>query len=418
MKTLKKILSVYILTIIIISCEKEELNLSPDTVRNIPYPAHINYKGNHIKPNNFDQSELDNQTSTFYNAWKNKYVKNDCKTGEFYIYSGDGAKTVSEAHGYGMMIMCFMAGYENYAQAYFDGFFKYFKSHPSTINNYLMDWQQLTCNDTPSSDDDAASDGDIDIAFSLLLAHKQWGSEGDINYLDEAKTIIDAIMQEEINQNTWTVKLGDWCNSDDPSYYYGTRTSDFISSHFKSFAIATNNSNWNLVIDKCYDLINTIQNTQSPATGLMPDFIINTNTSPISAGQNYLEDIYDGDYYYNACRFPWRIGTDYLISGDNRAKLALDKINLWLIEATSEDVLPISNGYRLDGTPIYDWNDATFIGPFAVGAMANVTNQNWLNKLYEELITNNDLQNGDYYSNTIKLLSMITISGNYWNPEL
>jgi endo-1,4-beta-D-glucanase Y len=44
-----------------------------------------------------------------------------------------------------------------------------------------MDWQQVSCKDSPSTDDDAASDGDIDIAFSLLLAHKQWGSEGIIN---------------------------------------------------------------------------------------------------------------------------------------------------------------------------------------------------------------------------------------------
>jgi len=418
MKNLKKILRVFTGVILIISCEEEEQNLSPDSFRNIPYPAHTNYLGIHIKPNNYGQSELDNQTSAFYTAWKNEYLKNDCKTSEYYIYSGDGANTISEAHGYGMMIMCFMAGYENYAKSYFDGLFNYYKSHPSTINNHLMDWQQLSCDDSPSSDDDAASDGDIDIAFSLLLAHKQWGSEGNINYLAEAKTIIDAIMQEEINQNTWAVKLGDWCESSDPNYYYGTRTSDFITSHFRTFLIATNNSNWNLVIDECYNLINILQNTQSVTTGLVPDFIINTNTNPIPAGQSYLEDIYDGDYYYNACRFPWRIGTDYLISGDNRAKLALNKINSWLIGSTSEDVVAVSNGYQLNGTPIYDWNDATFIGPFTVGAMADITNQNWLNMLYEELITKNDLQDGDYYSNTIKLLSMITISGNYWNPNI
>jgi endoglucanase len=417
MKFSYKILNVFVLVILVTSCEKEQ-DLSPDNIINIPYPNHTNYIGNHIKPDNYSQSELDNQTSTFYKAWKNVYLKNDCKTSEYFIHSGDGAKTISEAHGYGMMIMCFMAGYENYAQSYFDRLFNYYKSHPSRINNHLMDWQQLSCDDSPGSDDDAASDGDIDIAFSLLLAHKQWGSEGNINYLSEAKTIITAIMQDEINPNTWTVKLGDWSNTSETNYYYGTRTSDFITSHFRAFSIATNNSNWNLVIDECYNLINIIQNTQSVTSGLVPDFIINTNTTPIPAGQNYLEDIYDGDYYYNACRFPWRIGTDYLINGDNRAKLALNKINSWLISSTSGNINAISNGYQLNGTPIYNWNDATYIGPLSVGAMADITNQNWLNMLYEELITNNDLQDGDYYSNTIKLLSMITISGNYWNPDL
>jgi endoglucanase len=413
-----KMLSISILFLLLASCEKKP-DIPPDTIQpNIPFPAHTSYTGSNIKPDNYSQSELDNQTRAFFTEWKNEYFKTDCRKGEFYIYSGNDANTISEAHGYGMMIMCFMAGYENRAKSYFDGLFNYYKSHPSNINSHLMDWQQFTCDDPPDSDDDAASDGDIDIAFSLLLAHEQWGSNGNINYLAEAINIINAIMQDEINQNTWTVKLGDWSNSSDLNYYYGTRTSDFITSHFRVFAIATGNANWNLVIDECYNLINIIQSAQSVITGFVPDFIINTNSTPIPAGQNYLEDIYDGDYYYNACRFPWRIGTDYLINGDNRAKLALNKINSWLINSTSGNILTISNGYRLNGTPIYNWNDATFIGPLTVGAMTDITNQNWLNMLYEELITNNDLQDGDYYSNTIKLLSMITISGNYWNPDI
>jgi hypothetical protein len=225
-------------------------------------------------------------------------------------------------------------------------------------------------------------------------------------------------MQDEINPDTWAVKLGDWCNSGDPDYYYATRSSDFITSHFRVFSIATNNSDWNLVIDECYNLINIIQTTQSVTSGLIPDFIVNINATPIPAGQNFLEDIYDGDYYYNACRFPWRIGTDYLLNGDNRAKIAVTKINSWLKSSTSGNVSSVSNGYKLNGIPFYDWNDATFIGPFAVGAMSDISNQNWLNMLYEELITNNDLHDGDYYSNTIKLLSTLTISGNYWNPDI
>jgi endoglucanase len=414
----RKILSIFTLVSLLISCKKNQ-DIPPDTIQpNVPFPAHTDYSGIHIKPGNYSQSDLDAQTSAFYSEWKDEYFKTDCKAGEFYIYSGNDANTISEAHGYGMMIMCFMAGYEIRAKAYFDGLFNYYKSHPSNINNHLMDWQQLSCSDEPAEEDDAASDGDIDIAFSLLLAHKQWGSDGNINYLSEAKAMINAIMQDEINSETKSVKLGDWCKPGDQKYYYGTRSSDFITSHFRAFSGATGNSDWNLVIDECYYLINTIQNSYCTTTGLLPDFIINVQTAPLPAGANYLEDAYDGDYYYNACRFPWRIGTDYLISGDSRAETCLNKINSWLINSTSGNVQNISNGYKLSGTPIFDWNDATFIGPFAVCAMSDVSNQNWLDKLYEELLSNNDLADGDYYSNTLKLLSMITISGNYLNPEI
>ena len=89
-----------------------------------------------------------------------------------------------------------------------------------------------------------------------------------------------------------------------------------------------------------------------------------------------------------------------------------------LANSTAKNINNISNSYRLNGTPIYNWNNATFLGPLTVGAMIDLANQNWLNDLYNELINNNDILEGDYYSNTIKLLSMITISGNYWNPDI
>ena len=403
----------FILVLILIN-EFSSLGQSP----NFSFPNHTLYATNHIKPNNYSQAELDNHARSFYDEWKQEYLKNDCgNSNEYYVLSGNGAKTISEAHGYGMMITAYFAGYDVNAQTYFDGLYNFYKTHPSNINSTLMDWQQITCNDTPSSDDDAASDGDIDIAFGLLLAHAQWSSNGTVNYLDEATNIINAIMQDEINQATWTVKLGDWCAASDPGYFYGTRPSDFITDHFRSFLIATNNTNWNNVIDTCYSLIENMQTNYSSTTGLIPDFIINVNTTPEPAAANYLEDIYDGDYYYNACRVPLRLGTDYLVNGDIRAKTAINKINTWLISSSSSNVNNISNGYSLNGTAIYNWNDATFVGPLTVGAMLNTSNQTWLNSLYENLFSDNDLVNGDYYSNTLKLLSMIVISGNYWSPD-
>ncbi len=386
--------------------------------QNYPFPNHTAYSGSHIKPDNYTQAELDSQAESFYDEWKAAYLKNDCgNSNEYYVFSGGGAINVSEAQGYGMMIEAYFAGYDPNAQTYFDGLYHFFKAHPSYINNNLMDWQQITCNDSASSDDDSASDGDIDIAFALLLADAQWGSNGSINYLAEAQTVIAAIMQDEINPNTWTVKLGDWSDAGNPGYYYGTRSSDFITDHFRSFFCASGDSSWLKVVDTCYALVADMQTNYSPSTGLIPDFITDVNTTPAPAGPNYLEGPYDGDYYYNACRVPWRLGTDYLLHGELRAKTAVNNINNWLVGATGANVGNISNGYILDGTAIYNWNDATFIGPFAVGAMADVGQQAWLNDLYTELVVNNPLSGGDYYSNTLKLLSMIVLSGNYWTPS-
>lgn len=413
------VLNFFLMSVILLSCKKdsaphvETLRLSPA----LPFPTHTKYVGEYIQPSSYSQFQLDSHVRVFYTGWVAEYLKNTCVEDEYFVASSTGNATVSEAHGYGMLIMCYMAGYETNAKTYFDGLYKYFKSHPSSINPYLMDWEQINCADS-TDDDDSASDGDIDIAFALLLAHSQWGSDGTINYLAEAKNVVKAIMQDDINHQTWTVLLGDWCDSGESNFYYGTRSSDFITSHFKTFARATSNNDWNAVADKCYELTDYFQTNYSSVSGLMPDFIVNTNTTAVPSGADYLEGIYDGNYYYNACRFPLRIGVDYLTSGDARAKKAVNKINNWLITASKNNVDKISSGYYLNGTALYDWHDASFIGPFAVGAMLNTTQQDWMDAVYEELLITDPIGDGDYYSHTLKLLSMIIISGNYWNPNI
>ncbi len=99
---------------------------------NKPFPQHISYTGTHIKPNNYSQTELDNHVTSFYDEWKTEYLKNDCgNSNEYYVFSGNGAKNVSEAQGYGMMITAFMAGYDSSAKLYFDGLYNFYQAHPS-----------------------------------------------------------------------------------------------------------------------------------------------------------------------------------------------------------------------------------------------------------------------------------------------
>jgi len=47
--------------------------------------------------------------------------------------------------------------------------------------------------------------------------------------------------------------------------------------------------------------------------------------------------------------------------------------------------------------------------------MIDSKNQQWLNDIWDYLIAFK-LKDFDYYDNTIKLLDMIIISGNYWKP--
>ena len=386
--------------------------------QNFPFPNHTQYHGSFIQPSQYTQTELDNHITTFYDLWKSDYLVNGCDTDHYYIYFADGnTNTVSEAMGYGMLIIPLMAGYDSDAQLQFDGLYRYYRAHPSSIMPRLMAWKQITgCID--SDGPDSASDGDIDIAFGLLLAHAQWGSLGAIDYLEEAKLIIDDIMganrvKGDINQDYYSVKLGDWVTSG--SRMKSTRTSDFIMDHFRVFARATNDTNWYHVVNECYSLINDIQTNYSSQTGLLPDFIIDVHNNPKPANADFLEGDHDGHYSYNACRDPWRMASDYLTSGDNRAKDATVKIAQWLKTSANGNINKVYAGYKLDGSKFVSWDDNSFTAPFTVGAMLDTANQAWLNTLYGSIKTYNT--NGGYYDNTLTLLSMITISGNYWVPD-
>ena len=404
---MKKFL-VLILAIILWGCHSHK------TEPQKPFPQNTQFSVNFIIPDNYTQEQINEQTSNFYDKWKHRYVK-PCGNTYFIDYNGQGWN-VSEGLGYGMMIMAYMAGYDNKAKEYFDGMFNFYKKHPSKINNNLMAWQQIeNCEDNPNGGSDAASDGDLDIAYSLLLADKQWGSYGEINYLQEAKKIIKAIMQDEINHETYAVKLGDWSSKDDTTYFYATRSSDFILDHFRTFSLFTTNTQWDSVTNECLKITNVIQSQYSSTSGLLPDFIQakKNNISPVNA--NFLESKYDGNYYYNACRVPWRLTVDYLLWGDNNTLNIIQKFNKWIISSTDEDINKIASGYYLNGTTIHsDYQDICFYGAFAVSAMLT-NNQQWLNNLYKKMI-NDNIDDNSYFPNTLKMLYLLTISQNIWKP--
>jgi endo-1,4-beta-D-glucanase Y len=380
-----------------------------------PFPQHVMYFTGTIKPNHISQAQLDNAVSSFYIQWKKRFTKSTTDKAESFVwFENKGNKQcVSEGQGYGMIIVTLMAGFDPSAKAIYDNLFRYYKSHPSGKSKHLMAWAQYS--NGKDLDKTSASDGDMDIAYSLLLADKQWGSKGTINYLEEAKATINAIMQFEINHKTWSILLSDGVESESKDYF-DTRSSDFMPSHFKAFRRATHDVRWTNVIDSEYRLFSKMQDEYSPDAGLIPDFIINLNKNPKPAGPYFLESKYDGSYNYNACRIPWRIGVDYLLSGDRRSKVIVDKINQWIRGTTKNDTYNISAGYTLAGNDIKGryFEALSFVAPFAVSAMDDAKNQAWLNKVWDYL-TGFKLKDYDYYDNSIKLLDMIIVSGNYWD---
>jgi hypothetical protein len=150
---------------------------------------------------------------------------------------------------------------------------------------------------------------------------------------------------------------------------------------------------------------------------LLPDFAEFKNNAYVPAKANFLEDDTDGDYSWNSSRIPWRIATDYILSGDTRALTQLNTLNNWIQTSTNQNPQNIRAGYELDGTPLVNYDDLAFIAPFAVSAMISSSNQAWLNTLWT-FINQQPSANEHYYANSIRLLCLIVVSGNWWTPSM
>ncbi len=405
-----------------------------------PFPQHMTYTEGTIKPNHVTQSQMNAEVALLYDEYKKKYIKkNSYDQSQYYVWYNDGgwngdAITVSEAHGYGMMITAIMAGHDPEAKTIFDGMYRFFRAHPSALHPDLMAWQQADRDGAivDVNGTDSAIDGDMDIAYALLLADKQWGSSGDINYKQEATKVINAIMESEVHPEHFHLQLGDWVptGEGEPSFKPASRPSDFMLQHLKEFHKATGDERWQKVIDTTYRIINNVHEQYSPDTGLLPDFVYRDPADgkykpvtefewPTESG-HFLESEFDGAYNYNSCRTPWRIASDFLLTGDTSAFDQLTTMNNFISEKHSSPS-EIWSGYSLDGTTkLSEWDGGLeFTAPFMVSAMIHESNQDWLNSLWDyhtEEANSTALEYRYYYGNSIRLLSMIVVSGNWWSP--
>jgi endo-1,4-beta-D-glucanase Y/regulation of enolase protein 1 (concanavalin A-like superfamily) len=402
------------------------LMLMSALAQNFPFPQHFPYAAGTVKPSSVTQSSMDSTVTSFWSTWKSRYLKPTGTGGRYYVnynlegQGTTGAATVSEAHGYGMVLVAYMAGADASAKTYFDGLYNYYKDHPSQNNAFLMAWQQNT-SFVNMGGADSATDGDMDIAYSLLLADKQWGSGGTINYLQAATNMINAIMQSDVNQSQWTLRLGDWATSGTSqgfAYATATRPSDFMFDHMRSYYEATGDGRWTNVINKTCTVINTIFNNNSPSTGLIPDFVVLNGSTYQPAPANFLESANDGKYDYNSCRTPWRFATDYLLRGSSASLTEEQKMNSWIQSSSGGNATKVYPGYSLSGTPSNtSYTDSAFTSPFGVCAMINSANQTWVNSIWSWNVSGGITANDGYFGNSIKMQCIIVMSGNWWKPS-
>ena len=111
------------------------------------------------------------------------------------------------------------------------------------------------------------------------------------------------------------------------------------------------------------------------------------------------------------------MATDHLVSGQPRALTAAQKINTWIKGKVGNSAALVVDDYTLAGASSAEaiGTAMSFSAPLAVSAMSDGSNQAWLNSLWSQIIAT-PLANEEDYGNTLKMVSMIVVSGNWGAP--
>jgi len=273
----------------------------------------------------------------------------------------------------------------------------------------------------------AATDADEDMAWALVMADKQWGSSGGLNYASLAKTQIQNIWNHEV----YSSKLAGPGDSWPGNLFNDVNVSYFAPAYYRVFKQVDTDSthNWDAVAQTVYDTIfcdqsgtmfcNVLNTSNKNTTnGLVPGW--STNTGGMSSGGPYY-------YQYDACRTPFRIGIDWCLNGASAsgAPAALNPSRAQQYVALTSSFFSgvgaanIVDGYNMDGTvnsgahTVSQGQSAAFIGPAGVGAMNSASNQAFLNAAYGLVKGDNLFVGGEYYESSWTVMSLLMMTGNF-----
>jgi endo-1,4-beta-D-glucanase Y len=339
-----------------------------------------------------------------YNRWLT--LKRDCDATRARVIWNTEEYTLSEGIGYAMMI----TAYKNDIDLYWK-FWQYYLNY-SGDNEGLMHWKINACGSVAQRG--AATDGDLDVAMSLIIASKRWDAQlGSTYYADQAKRIIGLIKSKEVDANGYLragIRFGGGSDADggdvmNPSY--------FATGYFKAFGDFTNDRGfWDNVVTKCYDVINANLNYAPNAAkgGLVSDWCNHLGQHRPDLANQYGWPDQGTIHGSDASRTPWRIAIDYVWYGDSRAKAYLERVNGFVRDKGG--IANIKSKYNMWGTEIEPWHNALYAGSMGLATMAGGS-QTELQAAYNDLVS---FTGNQYYELSLQTLYVFLMNGDFYNP--
>lgn len=334
-----------------------------------------------------------------YNQWQHKYI---VKTPQgIYINTSSHKENdvaLSEAQGYGMLISVLNSQYKSSETQFYD-FFTYY-THHCVNGTHLMSWRYINGLKKQKQDDleNNATDGDLYIAYALILASEKWPQHKAI-YQTTATKILNNILTYNVNLHNNILTVGNWANQSS-KYQNLMRTSDVLPSFFDKFYKFSKNSQWLLIKSKMIDSL--YQASRNSKVGLVPDFVQVTNDNKVRSltyDKNIKINEHDNDYYYNAFRVPYNLAI-------NKNKSSKENKILTKMLIYFSSLQKISSGYTMSGKPINRFQSTSISAPLFY---ATSNSQKWRNLHQKQsFILDYGKLNHNYYDDTLLVLILST----------
>jgi glycosyl hydrolase family 8 len=393
---------------------------------NFPFPQN-RQMSSCVYPTGYDNNDV----LAAYSQWKNDLVTSNGAGGFQRVQrtTSDGLgqngatplnSTVSEGIGYGMLIAVYMG--DPASHMLFDNLWKYEQLHldANKLMNWSVDATGMTTKDNSGNTVGAggATDADEDMAFALVMADKQWGSSGALNYGSLAAGQIAAIWNHEVYNSNLAGPGDNWGSA---NLYGDINISYFAPAYYRVFKTLDSSHAWEAVTQTVFDTIDlALSGNGNSNNGLVPAWCGTTMTSCVSSGAGPFY------YQYDSCRTPFRVGVDWCWNGVKAASAATainpSRSQAYVAKTGSffsgVGAASIVDGYNLDGTPnssahsVSQGQSAAFIGPAGVGAMSDASHQSFVNDAYARLKTRQLMVGGAYYEESWTVISLLMMTGN------
>lgn len=352
-----------------------------------------------------------------YNQWKSTFVK-----GGKVIRPENQNDTVSEGIAYGMLIALNFND-----KTTFDSLYGTWKANKTagTLMTWCLGSGGGSTGTACATSGGSATDADEDAAFALLQADKVFGG----GYKADAMQMIKDIWASDIDGGTnGTLLPKGGSNYGSPSGAV-TNPSYFAPAYYAAFKAAGDTNNWDGVISAVYSSLNSLMSTNS--NGL---FAAWCSGSCKAISKN--NDATDVLYQYDSHRIPMRIGLDVCFnsSANAGAKTYVGKTTAFFSGNANAgkngigrifDVYdPTTSNIPASSVMATANNSASIIGTAGVGAMADGSNQAFINEAYQavfDVVTRGTLDTTDpagktpysYFNATVGLMTMLMMTGNF-----